>query len=78
MVIYNDSSDEREITLRLDKKYFEKIGWNSASLQKHAQFIVSPEAQETKKSFKINIDSNDLIFKGKLRGFSALMISKNK
>lgn len=78
MVIYNDSPDGREITLRLDRKYFEKIGWNSASLQNHAQFIVSPEAQETKKSFKINIDSNDLIFKGKLRGFSALMISKNK
>jgi hypothetical protein len=77
-IIYNDSPNASETTLRLNKKYFEKLGWNNKTLLNSTQYTVTSEKQIAGKPFSLSSDSNDLIFKGSLPAFAAVMIFKDK
>ena len=77
-IIYNDSAESNKTTLRLNKKYFKRLGWNYKALQGNTQFTIRPESQQQKKLFKLETKDEYIIFSGKIPAFTAITIFKDK
>ncbi len=78
VVIFNDSPLARDTSLRLSRKLVAGKGWDLQSLRKNTQFTVSPEKQIKQKVFSLESTPDDLVFKGKLPAFAAVMIFDDK
>jgi hypothetical protein len=78
VVIFNDSPLARDTSLRLSRKLVAGKGWDLQSLRKNTQFTVFPEKQIKQKVFSLESTPDDLVFKGKLPAFAAVMIFDDK
>ena len=77
MVIFNDSDESQEFSLKLQKKYFLRHNWNKTQLANGEIFAVDPQKSlPTKVTWSEN--EQDIIFLGKLPPYTAYMFFKDK
>ena len=76
IAIHNDDSNPAEISLKLDRKLFEKDGWNVQSIANGKVFQVTPEG-EKQVPFRITAESNYFLLQAETEGFSSLLLIAN-
>ena len=77
MVIFNDSDESQEFSLKMQKKYFLRHNWNKTQLADGEIFMVDPQKSlPTQVTWSEN--EQDIIFSGKLPPYTAYMSFKDK